>query len=144
MSTGLEGRSCTGFGSRSKKISMQQHWAIEVVEVTAEMLNTTTQSGGLKQATQKRRKKGKEWKGKSCDSKQGNNVLFVLILSYAFYRKSWACASFRGENTSTILSKTTVCAESILDLELWPGFVIKKLFSIVWNNANRGKKNFSV
>lgn len=100
MSTRLEGSlKFYRIWLRSSKISMHQCWAVEVVAVTAEMLNTKKQSGGLKQATQKRRKKGKEWKGKSCDSKQGNNVLFVFTSSYAFCGKSWACASFQGENT---------------------------------------------
>lgn len=100
-----------------------------VVAGTAEILNTKKQSGGLKRAAPKRRKKGKEWKGKSCDSKEGNNVLSVVPCSYAFYGKSWACASFQGENTSSS-PKTTLCAKNISDLELWPDFVVRKfLFS---------------
>lgn len=49
-----------GLGSGSRKISMQQCRAVEVVAVPAETLKTKRQSGGLKQATQKGRKKGKE------------------------------------------------------------------------------------
>lgn len=94
-----------GFGSAGRRISVQQYWTVQVAAGRAEMLNTKKQSRGLKQATQKRRKKGKEWKGKSCDSKQGNNVLFVVTVSYPFYRKSRASASFQAENTSTISSK---------------------------------------
>lgn len=98
-------KSFLGFGSAGGRVSVQQCWTVQVAAGRAEMLNTKKQSGGLKQATQKRRKKGKEWKGKSCDSKQGNNVLFVVTVSYPFYSKSWACTSLQAENTSTVSSK---------------------------------------